>query len=115
MFLHFRCFVLIEMSTVEDIAEQDNLMIENMSARENMLGMGMLSTVQTVLMQSSPKLFEVSIHSSLKCMWKSEVFLSIYLFVTLLGNMVINCCFIICTVILLLIMPPFFIQGPLKT
>lgn len=68
-----RCFVLIEMSTVEDIAEQDNLLIENMSAQENMLGMGMLSTVQTVLMQSSPKMFEVSRVSMI-------VFLKIFLF-----------------------------------
>lgn len=81
-----RCFVLIEMSTAEEIAEQDNLMIENMSAQENMLGMGMLSTVQTVMMQSSPKLFQ-GILNSLHRFISTRV-----LEVTISGKMVSDLC-----------------------
>ena len=43
-----------------------------MNAQEGMLGMGLVSTVQAVFMQCSPKIFQVSIqHCNLLCMYQT--------------------------------------------
>jgi len=60
-----RCFALIENSTAEEMGEKENTNMETMNVQEGMLGMGLVSTVQTVLFQCSPTIFQ----SALDCMF----------------------------------------------
>ena len=52
--------MLIENSVSENSAEQENLVIEATNIMEDMIGMGLTSTMHTVLVQCSPAIFEVN-------------------------------------------------------
>ena len=59
---HFRCFVLVENSTTENITQQDSTLDSTASAQDSMLGRSLVSTVQVVFMQCSQALFEVKLY-----------------------------------------------------
>ena len=58
-FIFLRCFALVDNSVVLQTTQQDNLLVENMDTQEGLMGMGLASTLHTVLMQSSEKIFKV--------------------------------------------------------
>ncbi|XP_032233646.1 proteasome activator complex subunit 4 isoform X2 [Nematostella vectensis] len=59
-----RCFVMIENSSLELISEIDSssFKTDNRQSQEGMMGMGVASTFHTILMQSSPKIFQVALN-----------------------------------------------------
>ena len=52
------CFNIIDNSVVEQVNQEENI-IENMDTQEGIIGMGLASTLHTVLIQSSPTIFSV--------------------------------------------------------
>ena len=56
--LFSRCFNIIDSSAVEQVSQEENV-IESMDTQEGIIGMGLASTLHTVLIQTSPKIFSV--------------------------------------------------------
>ena len=54
----FSCFNIIDNSAIEQVNQEENV-IETMDTQEGIIGMGLASTLHTVLIQSSPKIFTV--------------------------------------------------------
>lgn len=69
--------MLVENSTTESISEMDTLLGNATNIQESIISFGITSTVQTVLMQCSTKIFKV-----LKFFFKS----SLYVFVMLMQS-----------------------------
>jgi len=55
-----RCFNIIDNSVVEQVNQEENI-IENMDTQEGIIGMGLASTLHTVLIQSSPTIFSTAL------------------------------------------------------
>ena len=61
LFLFYRCFAMIDNSSFENTSELDSttMKADQRHSLEGMMGMGVASTFHAILMQSSPKIFQV--------------------------------------------------------
>ena len=59
--LFYRCFAMIDNSSFENTSELDSttMKADQRHSLEGMMGMGVASTFHAILMQSSPKIFQV--------------------------------------------------------
>lgn len=67
--------MLVESSTTESVSEMDTLLGNATNIQESIISMGITSTVQTVLMQCSTKIFKVKLYSFAFSVYLSSVYL----------------------------------------
>ena len=73
--IFFRCFSMIDNSSFEATSELDSttMKADQRHSLEGMMGMGVASTFHAILMQSSPKIFQVKFYPSFVCLFATSL------------------------------------------
>ena len=73
--IFFRCFSMIDNSSFEATSELDSttMKADQRHSLEGMMGMGVASTFHAILMQSSPKIFQVKFYPSFVCLFTTSL------------------------------------------
>ena len=80
--IFFRCFSMIDNSSFEATSELDSttMKADQRHSLEGMMGMGVASTFHAILMQSSPKIFQVKFYPSFVCLFATSLAHSFFFF-----------------------------------
>ena len=90
--IFFRCFSMIDNSSFEATSELDSttMKADQRHSLEGMMGMGVASTFHAILMQSSPKIFQVKFYPSFVCLFTTSLARSFFFFFPLTHSQVFS-------------------------